>query len=77
MTFLVHAPIEGGTMAKGRYARLDKDAYNLPTRIPMDLYEWLRAYAHERRVSQNSVVVEALEALRSLKMTSSQETKDM
>lgn len=51
-------------MAKGKYARLDKDAYNLPTRIPMELYEWLREYAFRRHISQNAAIVEALELLR-------------
>lgn len=36
----------------------------ITARLPRDLHEWLRDAAHERRVSMNDVLVQALEAER-------------
>jgi hypothetical protein len=52
------------TMPRSRRAQLDKDYYALPTRLPKELAEWLREYAFRERISQNAVLVEALESLR-------------
>jgi hypothetical protein len=51
-------------MPRPRRAKLDKDPYELPARLPRELGEWLRDYAHAHAVSQNAAIIEAVQCLR-------------
>jgi predicted HicB family RNase H-like nuclease len=50
-------------MSSGENAE-DESVHAMTARLPADLHEWLRREAFERRVSINSLLVEAAENLR-------------
>lgn len=41
-----------------------RDTKQIGTRIPLELYEWLRLRAFQERTSINALVLEAIELLR-------------
>ena len=52
-----------------------RDTKQIGTRIPLELYEWLRLRAFEERTSINALVLEAIEILRRRREPESKELR--